>query len=100
MEGESPKEHLESAREHLEKARIHATQAGAEAKAAAIAKVDELRGAADGKVKQASAQPGQWQADLEDRIQRKPLQAIGWPSLPDCWSAPFSENESDGAMPT
>lgn len=78
MESESSEEHLESAREHLEKAKMHATEAGAEAKAAASAKVDELRSAADEKIKEASAQPGQWQADLEDRVRRKPLQAIVW----------------------
>ncbi|MGA8659677.1 MAG: hypothetical protein WB586_26440 [Chthoniobacterales bacterium] len=78
MEGESSEEHLESAREHLEKAKMHATEAGAEAKAAASAKVDELRSAADEKIKEASAQPGRWQADLEDRVRRKPLQAIAW----------------------
>ena len=78
MEGESPEEHLESARERLEKAKIHAKEAGAEAKAAASAKVDELRGAVDQKIKQASVQPGQWQAELKNRIRRKPLQALLW----------------------
>ena len=78
MESESSEEHLESAREHLEKAKMHATDAGAEAKAAASAKVDELRSAADEKIKEASTQPGQWQADLEDLVRRKPLQAIVW----------------------
>jgi ElaB/YqjD/DUF883 family membrane-anchored ribosome-binding protein len=77
-EGESSKEHLESAREHLEKAKMHATEAGAEAKAAAGAKVDELRNVVEEKIKGASAQPGQWQTDLEDRVRREPLQAILW----------------------
>lgn len=49
-EGQSAREHLESAREHLEKAKIHATEAGTEAKAAASAKVDELRRAAGEKM--------------------------------------------------
>jgi len=78
MEGESSGEHLESAREHLEKAKMHATEAGAEAKAAASAKVDELRSAADEKIRGASARPKQWQTDLEDRVRRNPLQAILW----------------------
>jgi|SRR5215471_5999204 len=76
IEGGSSKEHLASAKGHLEKAKMHATQAGAEAKAAAGAKVDELRSAADEKLKGASAQPGQWQSDLEDQIRQKPLQAV------------------------
>lgn len=75
IEGGSSKEHLASAKEHLEKAKMHATEAGAEAKAAASAKVDELRSAADEKLKGASVQPGQWQSNLEDRIRQKPLQA-------------------------
>ena len=78
MEGESSKEHLASAKEHLEKAKMHATEAGAEAKAAAGAKVDELRSAVDEKIKEGSARPGQWRADLEDRVRRKPLQAVLW----------------------
>jgi ElaB/YqjD/DUF883 family membrane-anchored ribosome-binding protein len=77
-EATSSKEHLESAREHLEKAKMYATEAGAEAKAAASAKVDELRDAAREKMKGASVQPAQWQTDLEDRIRQKPLQAILW----------------------
>ena len=76
MEGASSEEHLESAREHLEKAKAHATEAGAAAKAAASAKIDELRSAADAKIKGASTQPGRWQADLEDRVRQKPLQAV------------------------
>lgn len=76
MEGGSSEEHLESAREHLEKAKAHATEAGAAAKAAASAKIDELRNAADEKIKGASAQSGQWQADLEDRVRQKPLQTV------------------------
>jgi ElaB/YqjD/DUF883 family membrane-anchored ribosome-binding protein len=76
MEGGSAKEHLANAKEHLEKAKMHATEAGAEATAAASAKVDELRSAADEKIKEASARPGQWQSDLEDRIRQKPLQAV------------------------
>jgi ElaB/YqjD/DUF883 family membrane-anchored ribosome-binding protein len=77
-EGQSAKEHLESAREHLEKAKIHATEAGTEAKAAASAKVDELRSAAGEKMKEASVQPAQWQRNMEDRVRQKPLQAILW----------------------
>jgi ElaB/YqjD/DUF883 family membrane-anchored ribosome-binding protein len=76
MEGASSEEHLESAREHLEKAKAHATEAGAAAKAAASAKIDELRSAADEKIKGASAQPGRWQAELEDRVRQTPLQSV------------------------
>jgi len=76
IEGGSSEEHLESAREHLEEAKAHAAEAGAAAKAAASAKVDELRSAAAEKIKGASAQPRQWQADLEDRVRQKPLQAL------------------------
>ena len=76
IEGASSKEHVASAKEHLEKAKMHATEAGAEVKAAASAKVDELRRAAGEKLKGAPAQPRQWQSDLEDRIRQKPLQAI------------------------
>ena len=77
-EGQSAKEHLESAREHFEEAKIHATEAGTEAKAAASAKVDELRTAGGEKMKKASVQPAQWQTNLEDRVRQKPLQAISW----------------------
>lgn len=77
-ESASSKAHLESAREHFEKAKMHATEAGAEAKAAASAKVDELRGAAGEKMKEASVQPAQWQTDLKDRVRQNPLQAILW----------------------
>jgi ElaB/YqjD/DUF883 family membrane-anchored ribosome-binding protein len=75
-EGESSTEHLESARQHLEKAKIHAAEAGAESKAAASAKLDELRSAAGEKLTAAAARPGKWQTDLEDRVRQKPLQAI------------------------
>jgi len=74
----SSKEHLESAMGHLEKAKIHAAEAGTEAKAAAGAKVDELRSVADQKIKQASIQPGQWQTQLEEQVRQKPLQALSW----------------------